>query len=222
MAEIAGWFTMNGKHIPYMKGQSKAEAASKYMSSKHGKTVARLSSKKTNKTENKKEDISYTSEIKKQEIIDKYNISEGESASIKDYTSDGYLSINKELKDNYGDISKCSREVEDKCKNIDSTLDKLPKYEGTVVRREPDYMSAKYKEGRTYTNDFYTSTTAWSDVGGVTQLYIKQSSGCNISKLSTSPGENEVLLPRGFTYKITKIEKTSSGYTKVYAEEVKQ
>lgn len=43
MAEIAGWFTMNGKHIPYMKGQSKAEAAKKYMDSKHGKEVARLS-----------------------------------------------------------------------------------------------------------------------------------------------------------------------------------
>ena len=49
MATIKGWFTMNGMHIPIMEGQSKAEAASKYINSKHGKTVARLSSKITNK-----------------------------------------------------------------------------------------------------------------------------------------------------------------------------
>ena len=49
MAGIKGWFTMNGMHIPIMEGQSRAEAAQKYMNSKHGKTVARLSSKITNK-----------------------------------------------------------------------------------------------------------------------------------------------------------------------------
>lgn len=49
MATIKGWFTMNGMHIPIMEGQSRAEAASKYINSKHGKTVARLSSKITNK-----------------------------------------------------------------------------------------------------------------------------------------------------------------------------
>lgn len=49
MAGIKGWFTMNGMHIPIMEGQSRAEAASKYINSKHEKTVARLSSKITNK-----------------------------------------------------------------------------------------------------------------------------------------------------------------------------
>ena len=49
MAEIKGWFTMNGMHIPIMEGQSKAEAASKYINSKHGKTVAKLSSNKYTK-----------------------------------------------------------------------------------------------------------------------------------------------------------------------------
>lgn len=49
MATIKGWFTMNGMHIPIMEGQSRAEAASKYINSKHGKTVAKLSSKTNNK-----------------------------------------------------------------------------------------------------------------------------------------------------------------------------
>lgn len=54
MATIKGWFTMNGMHIPIMEGQSKAEAAQKYINSKHGKTVARLSAKTKTKL-NKKE-----------------------------------------------------------------------------------------------------------------------------------------------------------------------
>ena len=45
MAEIKGWFTMNGVHIPIIEGQSKTEAAKKYLGSKYGKDVAKLSNK---------------------------------------------------------------------------------------------------------------------------------------------------------------------------------
>jgi len=48
MGNPTGWFTMNGVHIPIMEGQSKAEAAKKYMNSKYGKTVAKLSTKSSN------------------------------------------------------------------------------------------------------------------------------------------------------------------------------
>ena len=58
MAEIVGWFSLKGgAHIPIMKGQSKAEAAKKYYTSKHGKDVAKLSSKTRTKSEgNKKQE----------------------------------------------------------------------------------------------------------------------------------------------------------------------
>lgn len=50
MAEIVGWFSLKGgAHIPIMKGQSRAEAAKKYYASKHGKTVAKLSSRTNGK-----------------------------------------------------------------------------------------------------------------------------------------------------------------------------
>jgi len=61
MATIKGWFTMNGVHIPIMEGQSKADAASKYINSKHGKTVAKLSSKTTTKKKENKYTDSYES-----------------------------------------------------------------------------------------------------------------------------------------------------------------
>ena len=35
MAEIKGWFTVNGIHIPIMDGQSKGDAVKAYMNSKH-------------------------------------------------------------------------------------------------------------------------------------------------------------------------------------------
>lgn len=47
MAGIKGWFTMNGMHIPILEGQSRADAAKNYMNSKHGKSVSKLSSKKS-------------------------------------------------------------------------------------------------------------------------------------------------------------------------------
>jgi hypothetical protein len=55
MAEIYGWFTMNGRHIPIMKGQSKAEAAEKYLSNKHVKTASKskVVDKKATKVSNK-------------------------------------------------------------------------------------------------------------------------------------------------------------------------
>lgn len=220
MAEIVGWFSLKGgAHIPIMKGQSRAEAAKKYYASKHGKTVAKLSSKKyTNKSDSN--DTSFTSKMKKEDIAKKYNINQWEQSTINDYTGVNYSNINSQLRENFGDISKCSIDVKNNCEGLDSAISKLPKYEGSVCRKEPDSIIAKYIEGRTYTNYGYTSTTAWSDVGGNSKLIIKQSSGANISKFSRNPGENEVLLPRGFKYKITKIEKNESGYMNIYAEEV--
>lgn len=197
------WRTVGGRRIFIAKGQSLSDAMSK-----SGKFT-------------KNEDISHTSSVKKQELIDKYQISESEVESIRSYTSDGHLKLNRELRQSAGDLSKCSAEVEQQCKDIDSLLSKLPKFEGVVRRGEPELMSYKYKVGEVYANPGYTSTTAWSEISGVVQLEIKQSSGCNVSKFSTCPGENEVLLPRGFRYKVTRIDKTSGGYVKVYAEEVK-
>lgn len=231
MAEIVGWFSLKGgAHIPIMKGQSRAEAAKKYYASKHGKTVAKLSSKTSSK--NKSEDIGYESKITRKELMDKYNISSEERNSVREYTADGYKDINEQLIKYKGNLDECSFYVSNNCDYIDSALQKLPKHEGLVHRKEPMEMASKYKEGHTYSHDNYTSTTAWMDwnntsgvewksTEGHVQLEIKQSSGSNVSKLSANPKENEVILPRGFTYKVNKIEKIGDNI-RVYAEEVKQ
>lgn len=209
MSEEGVWRTVRG-HRVFIKADGTIVSKNKMLNGK------KLTKKKDNA------DISHTSKITKKEVMEKYDIEEWEQKVIDDYTGVNYTSINDQLRENFGEVDKCSIDVQNACEGIDNVLNKLPKYEGTVHRKEEFSRGDYYMEGRTYTAYSYTSTTAWSDISGGTILEIKQSSGCNISKLSRSPGENEVLLPRGFTYKVTKVEKTDSGYTKVYAEEVKK
>lgn len=209
MAEEGVWRTISGHRVFISKDGVIHSKGSKILNGK------RLTPKKDNT------DISFTSDITKEEIVEKYQIEEWEQKMIEDYTGVNYNSINGQLRDNFGDTRECTLDVQNACQGIDSVLKKLPKYEGTVVRKETFDRGDYYIEGLTYVANSYTSTTAWSDISGGTILEIKQSSGCNISKLSRNPGENEVLLPRGFAYKVTKVEKTDNGYTRVYAEEVK-
>lgn len=212
MAEEGVWRTIRG-HRVFIDKTGKIHSNYKVL---NGKKLSKV--KKEEKTEN--EDISHTSSITKVEVIDKYKLTAKEVNTVQGYTENDYEDINNELRKNFGAVELCSKEVQEQCKEIDSLLSKLPKFEGTVVRQEPYDRDGYYMEGRTYINRAYTSTTAWTDSGGVVKLEIKQSSGCNISKLSSLPGENEVLLPRNFKYKVVKVEKDGN-YTKVYAEEVK-
>lgn len=94
MATIKGWFTMNGMHIPIMEGQSKAEAASKYINSKHGKDVAKLSSKTNNK--NKFTD-SYESAEKAADI---YSFNINKNKTVQECAKDFYDKIGYNSKPN--------------------------------------------------------------------------------------------------------------------------
>lgn len=96
MATIKGWFTMNGMHIPIMEGQSKSEAASKYINSKHGKTVAKLSSRTNGKKSSIESEVDSISK-KGEELADmfkdsKYNnySDKGQAIANDFYTKMGY------------------------------------------------------------------------------------------------------------------------------------
>lgn len=114
MATIKGWFTMNGMHIPIMEGQSKAAAANKYMNSKHGKEVARLSSKTyTKKKENKFTD-SYESAEKAADMFEfeKYQSFE---KSYQEIVGDFYNKIGyseKPHKTNAAEVERVSKTSE--------------------------------------------------------------------------------------------------------------
>lgn len=209
MAEEGVWRTVGGRRIFIAKGQTLSQAMKS-----SGKFVKKKDDKKK-----ENEDISFTSTITRKELMEKYGISEEERSAIRNYTSDGNYDINAYLREG-GTIEDMKISMQETCERVDSTLNKLPKFDGTVYRKEPANMADTYKEGETYTNKGYTSTTAWPSISGLVVLEIKQSSGCNVSKLSCSPGENEVLLPRDFKYKVTKITKEGD-YTRVYAKEVK-
>jgi len=197
------WRTISGRRIFIRNGESLSQAMAR--SGKFGR-------------DDMEEQIEKEEKLSKKELQERYDIQEWEIEKIEEYTGVNYTSINDQLRKNFGEVDKCTIDVQNAIEGIDNVLNKLPKYKGTVWRKEGG--DRYYIEGRTYTNYSYTSTTGWSSLGGVTQLEIKQYSGCLISQFSRNPGENEVLLPRGFKWKVTKVEHLDNGYTKVYGEEV--
>ena len=108
MANIKGWFTMNGMHIPIMDGQSKAEAAKNYMNSKHGKQMAKLNSKskvssKTTGTKNVQE-AKKVKETIKELSSNKYEDGTYDLDTKKSVEfSSGFQATFQQLNDNYSD-----------------------------------------------------------------------------------------------------------------------
>lgn len=104
MAGIKGWFTMNGIHIPIMEGQSKADAAKKYMESKHGKTVAKLATKKSGKSTNNSSEAKKVKASIKEIKSDKYEDGTYDLETKKSINfSSGFQATFQQLGDKYTD-----------------------------------------------------------------------------------------------------------------------
>lgn len=146
MANIKGWFTMNGMHIPIMEGQSKAEAAQKYMNSKHGKTVSKLTSKTSPKKGGIESEVE--SVVKKGEELD----SMFQNAKYKNSPDRGQAIANDFYKKlGYGDkpevISKEAYQKELKTNNLGELCRGIQATDSQMA----DYMK-QYKEGELYTS----------------------------------------------------------------------
>lgn len=216
MAEITGWFTMNGMHIPIMKGQSKTEAASKYMNSKHGKTVAKLSSKTKGKSGSKN--------ISKEDMDN----------AVFEYTTSRYQTINKNLRNEKSLTKKDTKLVND----LDSAIDNSSIPSGTVLYRgtSPEALgiktninkmtSADVKSlvGTTFTDKAYMSTSkskaaasnfsGRGDYSGKVNFIITtkgNKKGLDVGSNSNfGKKEKEVILPRNTKLKITKASRTAN------------
>ena len=93
---------MNGVHIPIMKGQSKADAAKKYLNSKHGKDIANLNKtvKESNNIKEAKKVKATIEELKSNKYEDgTYNLSTKKPVEF----SDGFQATFQQLTDNYSD-----------------------------------------------------------------------------------------------------------------------
>ncbi|OJZ76301.1 NAD(+)--arginine ADP-ribosyltransferase Mav [Mycobacterium paraffinicum] len=121
-------------------------------------------------------------------------------AALAHYTGPGYQGLNLALREGTLDASQQAR-----VDALHRALEKLPPYEGTVVRGTnlPADVLERYKPGDIITEHAFTSTSTDQTVArsptfaGNTEFRIWSTTGRDISAVSIFPGEQEILFPAG-------------------------
>ncbi|BBX99010.1 hypothetical protein MLAC_43040 [Mycobacterium lacus] len=140
-------------------------------------------------------------------------------SAFADYTGFGYQDLNSALRDNALDASQQAR-----IDAIHKALEKLPVYEGAVVRGSdlPPEALAQYQPGEVITEDAFLSTTTNPAVAesptfaGNVEFRIVSKTGRDISSVSVFPGEQEILFPAGTKfYVIDRKVNPSTGRTTI-------
>jgi hypothetical protein len=137
--------------------------------------------------------------------------------AFADYTGSGYTDLNDALRNGTVDASQAAR-----VDALNRALEKLPTYEGTVIRGSdlPDEALAQYKLGEVFTELGFLSTTtdvavARSPVfSGNVEFQIVSTSGRDVSSYSMFPEEQEILFPSGARfYVVDKVVDPVTGRT---------
>ncbi|MEU6188056.1 ADP-ribosyltransferase [Nocardia sp. NPDC047038] len=124
-----------------------------------------------------------------------------EHLELRNYTSEGYMELNKALRE--GTVTPAQQARIDA---INHALTKLPRYEGNVYRGAEigPKISAKYQPGQVVTEDAFTSTTSKprSAFYGNVRFNILSRSGRSVKEYSRFPSEEEILFPSGSKFKV--------------------
>jgi hypothetical protein len=123
-----------------------------------------------------------------------------ELLALADYTGSGHEDLNSALRSDALDASQHAR-----VDALNSALEKLPTYEGPVVRGSnlPPEVVAQYHPGEVVTENAFLSTTTNPAVaqspafGGNVEFRILSSTGRDVSYFSMFPAEQEILFPAG-------------------------
>ncbi|WP_406817207.1 ADP-ribosyltransferase [Mycobacterium sp. M23085] len=121
-------------------------------------------------------------------------------AALAHYTGPGYQDLNSALREGALDASQ-----QDRVDALHKALEKLPMYEGAVVRGTnlPADVLEQYRPGEVITEAAFTSTSTDHTVAlsptfaGNTEFRIWSTTGRDVSSVSMFPGEQEVLFPAG-------------------------
>lgn len=121
-------------------------------------------------------------------------------SALGDYTGPGYQDLNHALRIDFLDASQQAR-----VDAITRALDKLPPYEGPVIRgtNVPADVLDRYQPGQVVTEPAFTSTTTLRAVAegpafvGNVEFRIFSTTGRDISSFSMYPDEHEILFPPG-------------------------
>ena len=205
--EEENWITINGAHVKVEEGQSKEEAIKGFIEKK----------------EADRESEETASESEEQES-GSAQLTDSEKSAVTKYISPDSYKINEKLRNG----EPLTSEDQEWANNLDSALDKMPKFEGEVFRsidkKYPDeFVRKNYEVGKETTFSAYTSSNADEvyDSGMSIQYVIKSKTGRDIREYNEEEGE--VLFKRGTKFRTTKIEsytsKTVKGYT-IHMEEV--
>ncbi|WP_245845691.1 ADP-ribosyltransferase [Mycobacterium arosiense] len=138
-------------------------------------------------------------------------------AALAHYTGPGYQEMNSALREGALDASQQAR-----VDALHKALEKLPMYEGTVVRGTnlPADVLEQYRPGEIITESAFTSTSTDHAVAqspifaGNTEFRIWSTTGRDVSSVSMFPDEQEILFPAGSKfYVVSKIVDPPTGRT---------
>ncbi|MFB2832972.1 ADP-ribosyltransferase [Floridanema evergladense] len=144
---------------------------------------------------------------------------------VYEFVSNGYTGIRE---------SERKGEPDSRVTNINRLLSKMPKYDGEIYRGmaiKRENLDSFLKELGTGTMKIEAMSSFTSDKkiaqkftkvkgGGVPVLItVQNKSGVSIRNMSTFKKENEVLVPKGVNYSISKIETTKNGGKIIYLQE---
>jgi hypothetical protein len=142
--------------------------------------------------------------------------------AINTYIGSDSYRINEALRNNLTLDNRLTKVVND----LETALDKLPNYEGTVTRSvwinsdDIEYFLKDYPVGQKISHKSFLSTTT----GGTynpearVQMDIKSKTGKDLRKYNKE--EQEILFKRNVEFYVEKIDTSDEYYVKIYLEEV--
>lgn len=141
-------------------------------------------------------------------IAAKYGLTDDEDTAIKTYMSSFSYELNEKLRTD----TKLDTHEKKIADDLDSALDKMPKYEGTVYRSmssdmldDPKKFWQAHQPGKVVRYRAYTSTSLKVyDASMDIQCIIKSKNGRNVT--SYNPKENEILFKRKTKFIVTKLD----------------
>jgi hypothetical protein len=144
-----------------------------------------------------------------------------ELASIREYTSSGYGTINTFLRSHAKEPDQ-SKELGTVIELLNHSLGKLPNHVGTVRRGGtlPAELLAQHQIGAVVSYPAYTSAATNAGFHADHTFVIQSYTGKYVEKFSVNEGEEEVLFRPDSKFKILHRETNKWGQTTFYMEEV--
>lgn len=142
--------------------------------------------------------------------------------AINTYIGSDSYRINEALRNNLTLDNRLTKVVED----LETALDKLPNYEGTVTRsvwinsEDIEHFLKEYPVGQKMRHKSFLSSTAGETYNpeARVQMEIKSKTGKDLRKYNKE--EQEVLFKRNVEFYVEKIDTSDDYYVKIYLEEV--